>query len=343
MSRHPLIRGAVIIVACILLVAALFFAGRKDRLFRESRTSLYTLVTITVVSRSESRAKKAMDAAYRELDRVGRLLNFYSEDSELSRINRNAGIAPVKVSPETLDVIAAAVRAGEETEGGFDVTVGPLVKLWDFTKKTIPTQERIEEAKSLVGYRHIIVDRQAGTVFLDRKGMQIDLGGIIKGYAADRAVSVLRQQGMENGIVAVAGDIRLFGRQPDGKPWHVGIQHPRPEGDEAALLATLDLNDGAISTSGDYQRYFIENGIRYHHLLNPATGFPQDLCRSVTVIAPAAADTDAFATGIFIMGPEKGLATLERLGMDGVIVDTTGQVLMTKGIKEKVKLIGITP
>ena len=110
-----------------------------------------------------------------------------------------------------------------------------------------------------------------------------------------------------------------------------------------ALLATLDLDDGAISTSGDYQRYFIENGIRYHHLLNPATGFPQDLCRSVTVIAPSAADTDAFATGIFVMGPEKGLATLERLGMDGVIVDATGQVLMTKGIRERVKLVGGTP
>lgn len=330
-------------MTCILLVAAIFWANRKDRLFRESRTSLYTLVTITVVSRSESQAKEAMDAAYLELDRVGRLLNFYAEDSELSRINSNAGVAPVKVSTETLDVIAAAVRAGEETEGGFDVTVGPLVRLWDFTKKTIPAQERIEEAKSLVGFRHVIVDRQAGTVFLDRKGMQIDLGGIIKGYAADRAVAVLRQHGVASGIVAVAGDIRLFGRQPDGRPWHVGIQHPRPQGDEAALLATLDIADGAISTSGDYQRYFIENGIRYHHLLNPATGFPQDLCRSVTVIAPSAAATDAFATGIFVMGPEKGLATLERLGMDGVIVDATGQVLMTKGIRERVKLVGGTP
>lgn len=330
-------------MTCILLVAAIFWANRKDRLFRESRTSLYTLVTITVVSRSESRAKEAMDAAYRELDRVGRLLNFYAEDSELSRINSNAGVAPVKVSRETLDVISAAVRAGQETEGGFDVTVGPLVRLWDFTKKTIPTQEQIEEAKSMVGFRHVIVDRHAETVFLDRKGMQIDLGGIIKGYAADRAVAVLRQHGVASGIVAVAGDIRLFGRQPDGRPWHVGIQHPRPQGDEAALLATMDITDGAISTSGDYQRYFIENGIRYHHLLNPATGFPQDLCRSVTVIAPSAADTDAFATGIFVMGPEKGLATLERLGMDGVIVDATGQVLMTKGIRERVKLIGGTP
>jgi thiamine biosynthesis lipoprotein len=343
MSHHPLIRGAVIAVACALLVAALFFAGRKDRLFRESRTSLYTLVTMTVVSRSESRAEEAMDAAFSELDRIGRLLNFYAEDSELSRINRNAGIAPVKVSAETLAVIAAALRAARETEGGFDVTVGPIVRLWDFTKKTIPTREQIEEARSLVGYRHVLVDEQASTVFLDTKGMQIDLGGIIKGYAADRAAVVLRQHGIASGIVAVAGDISLFGKQPDGRPWRVGIQHPRPKGEEAALLATLDINDGAISTSGDYQRFFMENGVRYHHLLNPETGFPQDLCRSVTIVAPQAVDTDAFATGIFILGPEKGIATLERLGMDGVIVDATGEVLMTKGIRNRVQMVDDTP
>jgi len=330
-------------VACALLVAALFFAGRKDRLFRESRTSLYTLVTMTVVSRSESRAEEAMDAAFSELDRIGRLLNFYAEDSELSRINRNAGIAPVKVSAETLAVIAAALRAARETEGGFDVTVGPIVRLWDFTKKTIPTREQIEEARSLVGYRHVLVDEQASTVFLDTKGMQIDLGGIIKGYAADRAAVVLRQHGIASGIVAVAGDISLFGKQPDGRPWRVGIQHPRPKGEEAALLATLDINDGAISTSGDYQRFFMENGVRYHHLLNPETGFPQDLCRSVTIVAPQAVDTDAFATGIFILGPEKGIATLERLGMDGVIVDATGEVLMTKGIRNRVQMVDDTP
>lgn len=330
-------------MACALLVAALFFAGRKDRLFRESRTSLYTLVTMTVVSRSESRAEEAMDAAFSELDRIGRLLNFYAEDSELSRINRNAGIAPVKVSAETLAVIAAALRAARETEGGFDVTVGPIVRLWDFTKKTIPTREQIEEARSLVGYRHVLVDEQASTVFLDTKGMQIDLGGIIKGYAADRAAVVLRQHGIASGIVAVAGDISLFGKQPDGRPWRVGIQHPRPKGEEAALLATLDINDGAISTSGDYQRFFMENGVRYHHLLNPETGFPQDLCRSVTIVAPQAVDTDAFATGIFILGPEKGIATLERLGMDGVIVDATGEVLMTKGIRNRVQMVDDTP
>jgi thiamine biosynthesis lipoprotein len=343
MPRTTLIRTLTVVVVGLLLIALFFFVGQRKRLFRESRTSLYTLVTITVVSPSETKAREAMDAAYDELERVGRLLNFYAPDSELSRINRNAGAAPVKVSTEPLGVIQKAVDAAEATEGGFDVTGGPLVRLWDFKEKKVPSRESIDAVRGLIGFRHIVINVGASTVYLDKKGVQIDLGGIIKGYAADRAAAVLEEYGIRDGIVAVAGDIRLFGRQPDGRPWNIGIQHPRSADDDTALLATLHLDGGAISTSGDYQRYFFADGVRYHHLLNPKTGFPQDLCRSVTVVAPSAAATDAFATGIFILGPQKGIAALERLGMDGVIVDKDGAVLMTKGIRDKVKLVVAAP
>ncbi len=308
-------------------------------LFKETRTSLYTLVSITAVTESEDRAKKAMDKAYDELDRLGRLLNFYADDSELSTINRNAGIKPVRVSPDTLEIIQAAVYAGEQTEGGFDVTVGPIVKLWDFNKKIMPDAASIAKRLPFVGYRNILVDTAASTVFLKKAGVQMDLGGIIKGFAADKAVAVLKQNGIQGGIVAVAGDIRVFGRQPDGRPWHIGVQNPRQKGEDDALLATLNLEDKGISTSGDYQRYFIRDGVRYHHLLNPKTGFPESLCQSVTVIAPAATLTDPFATGIFVMGPKKGLAVLEKLGLDGIIVDRNGKVLMTKGLEKQVHLI----
>jgi FAD:protein FMN transferase len=335
-------RRPIIAIACVLLAAAIFFAGpgQRKRLFRESRTALYTLVSITAVSKSEDRARKATDEAYRELDRLGRLLNFYAEDSELSAINRNAGIKPVQVSPDTLEVIRTAVYAAEQTEGGFDVTVGPLVRLWDFQEKTIPTAEMIDQAKEHVGYRHIVVDTAASTVYLDKKGVRMDLGGIIKGYAADKAAEVLMKNGIESGIVAVAGDIRLFGRQPDGRPWRIGVQNPRQRGEDDGLLATVFLDAGGLSTSGDYQRYFIDKGVRYHHLLNPQTGFPQNLCRSVTIVAPTAALTDSLATGIFILGPEKGLAVLEQLGMGGIIVDRDGRIRMTEGLKDKVQLVG---
>lgn len=334
-------RIALAVVFCVILAGlVLRMTGKSDRrLYKETRSSLHTLVTITVVSNSEDLARKACDAAYQELDRLGRLLNFYAEDSEISAVNRNAGSKPVRISPETLELIETAVYVGEQTEGGFDVTVGPVVKLWDFKKKVLPAKADIASRLPSVGYKNIVIDKAAGTVYLQKSGVQIDLGGILKGFAADKAAQILMDHGIEDGIVAVAGDIRLFGRQPDGQPWNIGIQHPRPKGDEEELLATVKLGSQGISTSGDYQRYFLQDGIRYHHLLNPLTGYPESSCRSVTVIAPKAVLTDAFATGLFIMGPKKGLEVLERLGMDGVIVDKDGAILITKGIKDKVQLL----
>ncbi len=337
------IRRLVIFALCLILVVFFFRMNqsRAKRLFKETRTSLYTLVAMTVVTSSEDRARKAMREAYGELDRLGRLLNFYAEDSELSAINRNAGMQPVTVSPDTLEIVEAAVYAGRQTEGAFDVTVGPIVKLWDFNEKILPDSASVAERLPFVGYQNIVIDAAASTVFLKKAGAQMDLGGIIKGFAADKAVAVLQKNGIEDGIVAVAGDIKVFGRQPDGRPWRLGVQNPRQQGDNDILLATLALDDKSISTSGDYQRYFIRDGVRYHHLFNPKTGFPESLCQSVTVVAPDATLTDPFATGIFIMGPKKGLALLERLGMDGIIVDQDGTVLLTQGLIEQVHLIDV--
>ena len=334
-------RRLAVVIFCLLLVLLVIRLGQNQRkhLFKETRTSLYTLVSITAVAESENQAEKAMNKAYAELDRLGRLLNFYADDSELSAINRNAGIKPVRVSPDTLEIVQAAVYAGKQTEGGFDVTVGPIVKLWDFNKKILPDAASITERLPFVGYQNIVVDAAASTVFLKKDGVQMDLGGIIKGFAADKAVAVLKKNGIKGGIVAVAGDIRVFGRLPDGRPWHLGVQNPRQKGENDVLLATLNLEDQGVSTSGDYQRYFIRDGVRYHHLLNPKTGFPESQCQSVTVIAPSATLTDPFATGIFVMGPKKGLAVLEKLGLGGIIVDQNGKVLMTKGLEKKVYLV----
>ena len=334
-------RIIVVLLFCVIVVGMVvrLVGDSGKHLYKETRSSLYTLVTITVVGDSEDKARKAGEAAYRELDRLGRLLNFYADDSEISAINRNAGIKPVRVSKDTLEIVKTAVYAGEQTEGGFDITVGPIVKLWDFKKKILPSTARIAERLPIVGYQNIAIDTAASTVFLKKAGVQMDLGGILKGFAADKAVQILQENGIEDGIVAVAGDIKLFGRQPDGRPWSVGIQNPRQKGDRDGLLATVDLETQGVSTSGDYQRYFMQDGIRYHHLLNPKTGYPESLCRSVTVIAPTAALTDAFATGIFIMGPQKGLALLKKLGMDGIIVDKDGAVLITQGIKDKFHLL----
>lgn len=298
---------------------------------------MYTIVSITVSSDSEEKAKKAIDMAFNEMDRLARLLNFYSEDSEVSMINRNAGEKPVKVSPETLEIIDRALYVSENTEGAFDITVGPVVRLWDFQNKVLPDEKLIKERLKLVGYKNVIMDKEKSTVFLRTKGMQIDLGGIIKGYAADKAAEVLRKNGIKSGIVAIAGDIKIFGKRPDGGLWNVGIQNPRQKSDKDEIIAAIGLLDAGISTSGDYQRFFIKDGKRYHHLLNPKTGYPAYECQSVTVITKDAVFTDAFATGIFILGHQKGMDVLKRLGFDGVIVDKDGKILVTEGIKDKIK------
>ncbi|MDI6744762.1 MAG: FAD:protein FMN transferase [Thermodesulfovibrionales bacterium] len=298
---------------------------------------MYTLVSISVSSDSEEKAEKAIEMAFNELDRLAKLLNFYSEDSEISAINRHAGDKPLRVSSETLDILEKALYVSENTAGAFDITVGPLVRLWDFQKKTIPDRATVKEKLKLVGYKNIIIGKKASTVFLKTKGIQIDLGGIIKGYAADKAVEILKQQGIRAGIVAVAGDIKTFGIRPDGGLWKVGIQNPRQQTDKDEIMATVGLSDTATSTSGDYQKFFIKDARRYHHLLNPKTGYPDNKCRSVTIIGKDAAFTDAFATGIFILGPQKGMDTLNRLGLDGIIVDKDGKIHVTQNLRGKVE------
>ncbi len=323
---------------CSLLFALTFSCSPgKDKLYKEIRTSMYTVVEITVSSDSEEKAKTAVDRAFNELDRLAKLLNFYSEESEVSMINRHAGDKPVKVSSETLEIIEKALYVSENTEGAFDITVGPVVRLWDFKNKVIPDEKTIKEKLKIVGYKNIIVDRQKSTVFLKKRGMQMDLGGIIKGYAADKAVEVLKKNGIKSGIVAVAGDIKVFGKRPDGGLWNVGIQNPRQKSDKDEIIAAIGLSGMAISTSGDYQKFFIKDGKRYHHLLNPKTGYPVYDCQSVTVITKDAVFTDAFATGIFILGPEKGLDVMKKLGFDGVIVDKDGKIHATEGIKNRIK------
>ena len=309
----------------------------KLQAFREARVSLYTIVTITVYSESEQKAKAAIDATYTELDRLGRLLNFYSEDSEVSMINRFSGIKPVKVSTDTLDVIDRALYISRSTDGAFDITIGPIVKLWDFEKKILPGEKAIKEKLYLVNYRNVVVDTVNSTVFLRKKGMQIDLGGIEKGYAAERAVEVLKKNGITAGIIAVGGEVKPFGTKPDSGIWRVGIKNPHQKDKNDEIIAIVKLADEAISTSGGYEKFFIKDGKLYHHILDPSTGYPVYECQSVSVIAKNA--PDGFPTGIFVLGPQKGLKILKKLGLDGIIIDKSGEILTTEGIKDKLEIV----
>lgn len=290
-----------------------------------------TLVTITVVSDSKVAADRAIEHAFNELRRLEKSFNFYSEESELSMINRNAGLRPVKASKDMMDILKKAIYISELTKGAFDITTGPLTRLWDFNKKNIPDGQKIKEALKLVGYKNIIIDEMNSTVFLKKKGMLIDLGGIAKGYGADRAIEILKADGMKAALVAIAGDIRAYGVKNNGSPWMIGIKDPRARGDDD-LIATLPLKDCAISTSGDYERFFIKDGKRYHHILNPATGYPADFTGGVSVIGDAGYLTDSMATAVFLLGPEKGIKLLRRHGLKGVFITEDGKRFSTGDI-----------
>ena len=323
--------------ALLLVVLAASCGAKAKKMYKETRVALYTVVTVTVYADDKQTANAAIENTFTELDRLGKLLNFYSDDSEISLINRDAGVRPAKVSKDTMDVVRRALYVAESTGGAFDPTIGPIVKLWDFEKHILPDEKAIREKLPLVNYKNAVVDEARSTVFLRNKGMAIDLGGIAKGYAADRAVDVLKNNGITAGIVVVGGEVKPFGTKPDGEAWRVGIKDPDPDSRKDDVIAIVKLSGKAISTSGGYEKFFVKDGKTYHHILNPATGYPVYECRSVSIIADNA--PDGFPTGIFVLGPQKGMEVLKGLGLDAVIIDKDGNRIVTDGIKDNVEFI----
>lgn len=325
-------------VFCLLLLLSLLISScssHERSSYQKGKALLDTFVMITVISDSRDTADKAIENAFAAIEKFGNLVNFFSEKSEVAAINRNAGIQEVRVSPETLELIEKALFVSRISGGAFDPTIGPEIKLWDFLHKIRPSDDDIKKNLFLVNYKNIIVDREKSTVYLKKKGMLLDLGGIAKGYAADLAVESLKQQGINSGLVAVAGDIKAFGLKPDQKPWVIGIKNPRQTTSDDEIIARVYLSDRAISTSGDYERFFITGGQRFHHLLIPGTGYPAHTCRSVSVIAGQAVMTDAFSTALFIIGPEKGLELAKKMEIDAMIIDDKGTIHTTPGLRGK--------
>ena len=342
-------------VLCVLLsvfcVLFLLSCTKTDRMYKKSRLVMDTVCTITVVSPSKKQAGEAIEAGFASIERIEHILDFFSGESELSAINRAAGKGPVRISRETLDVIQRSAEVAEYTRGAFDPTIGPLMELWGFSgpssgSASIPDAEAIRTMTGLVDFKKMSINVAASEVSLSRKGMKLDLGGIAKGYAADMAIDAIKAKGIKSALVAVAGDIKGFGLRPDLKPWKVGIQNPRvksievPDGDGDTIIATIDLKAEAVSTSGDYQRFFVTDGERYHHILDPETGFPARGVISVTVIAPDGYMADGLSTGIFILGREKGIKLLESLGFDGIIVDSDKQIYVTENLEGRIDIEG---
>lgn len=319
--------------AIVLIALGMLGLAACDRQVTVQKTEsiMGTDVTITVVAPSAEKGEVAIDAALEELRRLDRMMSLYKDGSEITRVNLAAGEHSVTVSQEMIEVVEHARRISELSGGAFDATIGPLVVLWQMKLKegAVPSDRELRAMLSRVNYKDVLVDKKGSTIFLTRKGMILDLGGAAKGYAADRAAEALKKQGIMNALVAVAGDIRAMGHREDGKPWRIGVQHPR-EADKT--LAVLELSDRSISTSGDYERFTIINKKRFHHILDPRTGKPSEGTESVTVIGGQGAVLDPLTTALFVLGPEKGMPLVKDLGYEAIFVDDKGTVLTTEGI-----------
>lgn len=303
---------------------------------KRTQVHMGTLVSITAVGADEEAAHRAINAGFQEIRRLEQMLSTWIVSSELSQVNRSAGIVPVIVSPETLTVVRRSLQVAEMTDGGFNIAVGPAVEAWNISAEArLPTGAELEAVKPLIDLQAVHADMWERTVYLEKSGMRIDVGGIGKGYAADQAAEAMKRAGATAGVVALSGDIKTFGRLPGGAPFPVGIRHPRRDG---AVLAEIDLQDEAISTAGDYERFFERNGIRYHHILDPKSLQPARGCQSVTVIAKEGIWADGLDTGIFVMGPERGMELVEHLDdVEAIIVDAEGHVLISSGLRHRVR------
>ena len=296
-----------------------------------------TMIEITLIGDDEEAANKATLQAFQEIKRIEILMSSWIDSSDITRINRSAGKEWVKVSNETLEVIKKAKEISELSEGGFDITIGPLAEIWRKAReeKVPPSTEEVKEKLDLVNFKNLKVD-QEGRVFLKKKGMGVDLGGIAKGYAVDRGFEILKSLGYKNLIVNAGGDLRVGGLK-NNQPWSIGIQNPR---ETQNILTRISVSDVAVATSGDYEKFFIYQGKRYHHIFNPRDGFPTDGCQSVTIVTKDCITADALATAVFVLGPEKGYTLCQKLeGVDCFIVGKDGKMIISQGLEDRISFI----
>jgi thiamine biosynthesis lipoprotein len=310
----------------------------QGRLVSREHVSMGAPVQLSAYTTREADAVAAFEAAFAEFDRLDALLSVWKEGSDVLRLNASAGERPVSVSADTFEVLRQAIQAGDWTNGKFDITFGALAEVWKFDHdqdNRIPTPGEIAARLPLVDYRNVVIDEKARTVYIRKRGVRVHLGGIGKGFAVDHAVTILRSRGFTDFMVQSGGDMYVAGRRGD-RPWRLGIRDPRA----AATFATLDLSDSTLSTSGDYERFFMQDGVRYHHLLDPDSGRPAQGARSVTIVAKSATQADWLSTGVFVSGPEAGMALIERLpDVEGVIVTARNQVLVSSGLKGRLQIV----
>ena len=333
----------LIATLCIGLVSVSSCSRTAEKIVEDSRVFMGTVVQIKVsidpVRYGEARARDVIDKAFDEMKNVDDVYSVYKDTSEISKINRLRKNEKLRITDEVFDLIHKTLDYSERTDGVFDITVKPLVDLWGRAKKAnrLPDEYELKRALGLVGYKKIVLDTAARTIYFKEDGMGIDLGGAAKGYATDRAIRILKENGIDNALVTSGGDMYCLGKKHAGEPWRVGVRHPRAKDN---IFLEISLKDKAISTSGDYERYFILNGKRYSHIIDPRTGYPiGDDIVSASVIAADSTTSDILATAMCILG-EKGFDIIksEPGHIDAILVkEDAGRltVKMSEGIRKR--------
>ena len=289
-----------------------------------------TAIAVELWSETATEGEAAIAAVMAEMHRIDRTMSPHKDDSELTRINRGAGAAPVRLSDEMTSLLTRAESFARLTGGAFDITYAAVGQLYDYRAGTRPSPEALARAVRAVGWRFLALDRGARTMRFIRPGMRIDLGGFAKGYAVDNAARILRAHGIRHAMVSAGGDSRVIGDKR-GRPWTIGVRDPR--GGPADVVAVLPLEDVSISTSGDYERFFDAGGERFHHLIDPATGRSPANVRSVTVLAEDGLTSEALSKAVFVLGTARGLALIDSFpGVDAIVVDAAGALHYSAGL-----------
>ncbi|MAR92317.1 MAG: FAD:protein FMN transferase [Pseudomonadota bacterium] len=305
-----------------LLLVWLIPAAAHARWFEQTQPIMGTRVYVQLWHEDAARAEALINQVMAEMERINQLMSPYLEHSQLARVNREAAQQPVAVSPELFELIATANRFSALSDGAFDITFASLGHRFNYRKGVRPSPQQAKTARELIDYRQLQLNPDRHTVGFARAGMRIDLGGIAKGHAVDRGIDLLRRAGVKHAIITAGGDSRLLGDHR-GRPWILGIKHPRGE----SSVMKLPLENVAISTSGDYERYFEVDGVRYHHIIDPASGDSARGLISVSILAPRSLEADALSTTVFVLGAEQGLKLINGMpGISAILIDHNGQI-----------------
>ena len=329
--KPPAPRYRVFLAALILASAGIAAPAHAEWVRRIADGIMGTRITVELWADDKDKAEKAIDAVLDEMRHIDDSMSTYKPTSEVSQVNAKAADGPMRISKELFDLLTTAKEYSVITDGAFDITYASVGYLYDFRKHVHPDEAQIDKALPAVNFRHVLLDPKQQTVQFSQKGVRIDLGGIAKGYSVDRGIDVLKSFGFTRAYVSAGGDSRIIGDR-FGKPWMVGIRDPRKG--EGEVITRIPLVDAAISTSGDYERFFEEDGVRYHHIIDPRTGHSASKVRSATVIGPYATRTDGLSKTAFVLGPEKAMEIYNRIeDIDAIIVKLDGTVIYSKGLE----------